>query len=61
MGATPLRARAAEAAWTAGEDPGAVADEGTDPPSDTNGSADYRRHLVQVLVRRAVEQAGGDR
>jgi len=61
MGATPLRARAAEAAWAAGEDPGAVADEGTDPPSDTNGSSDFRRHLAQVLVRRAVEQAGGDR
>jgi aerobic carbon-monoxide dehydrogenase medium subunit len=58
MGATPLRADAAEAAWNAGEDPGAVAAEGTDPPSDTNGSADYRRHLVQVLVRRAVEEAG---
>jgi carbon-monoxide dehydrogenase medium subunit len=58
MGATPLRAAAAEAAWSAGEDAGAVAAEGTDPPSDTNGSADYRRHLVQVLVRRAVEEAG---
>jgi carbon-monoxide dehydrogenase medium subunit len=58
MGATPLRAAAAEAAWNAGEDPGTVAAEGTDPPSDTNGSADYRRHLVQVLVRRAVEEAG---
>jgi carbon-monoxide dehydrogenase medium subunit len=58
MGATPLRAAAAEAAWNAGEDAGAVAAEGTDPPSDTNGSADYRRHLVQVLVRRAVEEAG---
>jgi carbon-monoxide dehydrogenase medium subunit len=61
MGATPLRARAAEAAWAAGEDPGAFADEGTDPPSDTNGSSEFRRHLAQVLVRRAVEQAGGDR
>jgi carbon-monoxide dehydrogenase medium subunit len=58
MGATPLRAAAAEAAWNAGEDPGAVAAEGTEPPSDTNGSAEYRRHLVQVLVRRAVEEAG---
>jgi carbon-monoxide dehydrogenase medium subunit len=61
MGATPLRARAAEAAWAAGGDPGRVADEGTDPPSDTNGSAEFRRHLARVLVRRAVEQAGGDR
>ena len=57
MGATPLRAAASEAAWNAGDDPGPVAAEGTEPPSDTNGSADYRRHLVQVLVRRAVEEA----
>jgi carbon-monoxide dehydrogenase medium subunit len=57
MGATPLRAEAAEAAWAAGSDPGAVAAAGTEPPSDTNGSAEYRSHLVQVLVRRAVEEA----
>jgi carbon-monoxide dehydrogenase medium subunit len=58
MGATPLRAAQAEAAWAAGAaDPGDVADQGTEPPSDTNGSADYRRHLVKVLVRRAVEEA----
>jgi carbon-monoxide dehydrogenase medium subunit len=57
MGATPLRAGASEAAWAAGSDPGAAAGEGTDPPSDTNGSAEYRSHLVQVLVRRAVEEA----
>ena len=58
MGATPLRAGAAEAAWTAGEaDPGAEADAATEPPSDTSGSADYRRHLARVLVRRAIEEA----
>jgi len=57
MGATPLRARASEAAWAAGDDPAAAADEGTEPPSDTNGSAEYRRHLARVLVRRAVEEA----
>jgi carbon-monoxide dehydrogenase medium subunit len=57
MGATPLRARASEEAWAAGGDPGTVADDGTDPPDDTNGSAEYRRHLAKVLVRRAVEEA----
>ena len=59
MGAVPLRAAAAEAAWAGGDDPGAVAAEGTDPPSDTNGSAEFRRHLAEVLVRRAVEEAQG--
>jgi carbon-monoxide dehydrogenase medium subunit len=58
MGATPLRARAAEAAWAAGAaDPGVEADAETEPASDTAGSADYRRHLARVLVRRAVEEA----
>jgi len=58
MGATPLRAAQAEAAWAAGDaDPGAAADAGTEPSSDTNASADFRRHLVRVLVGRAVEEA----
>jgi carbon-monoxide dehydrogenase medium subunit len=57
MGATPLRAAASEAAWAGGDDPGAVAADGTDPPSDTNGSAEFRRHLAVVLVRRAVAEA----
>ena len=57
MGATPVRAAAAEAAWNAGEDPGAAAAEGTEPPADTFASAEFRRHLAQVLVRRAVEEA----
>jgi carbon-monoxide dehydrogenase medium subunit len=29
----------------------------SDPPSDTSGSADYRRHLATVLARRALEEA----
>jgi len=57
MGTTPLRAQAAEQALVAGADPGAVAAEGTDPPSDTQASAEYRRHLAAVLVRRAAEEA----
>jgi len=56
MGATPLRAATAEAAWNAGEDPGPAAAEGTQPPSDTFASAEFRRHLVQVLVQRAVAE-----
>ena len=58
MGATPLRAAQSEAAWAAGAaDPGEAAAAGTEPPSDTHASADFRRHLVKVLVRRAVEEA----
>ena len=42
----------------------AVADAGLDPPSDVHASADYRRHLAQVLAWRAVNDAitrvGGD-
>jgi aerobic carbon-monoxide dehydrogenase medium subunit len=29
----------------------------TDPPGDIHGSADYRRHLVQVLTARAIGEA----
>jgi carbon-monoxide dehydrogenase medium subunit len=62
MGLVPLRASAVEEALT-GARPDAVARaaemaaEGTSPPSDTNASADYRRYLVRLLVRRAVESA----
>jgi carbon-monoxide dehydrogenase medium subunit len=58
MGATPLRARVTERALLAGEsDPAAAADEGTDPPTDTNGTAEFRRHLARVLVARALQEA----
>jgi carbon-monoxide dehydrogenase medium subunit len=62
MGSTPIRAAAVEDALGAGgsiDDSAAVADQGTDPPDDLNASPDYRRHLARVLVRRALEQAGG--
>ena len=33
--------------------------EGTNPPSDLNGDADYRRTILPVLTRRAVLAAAG--
>ena len=66
MGSTPLRARAVEEALAgqpATEDgvraAADLAAEGTNPPSDLNGNADYRRHLATVLTRRAVLAAAG--
>lgn len=66
MGSTPLRARAVEEALAgqpATEDAVRAAaehaTEGTNPPSDLNGNADYRRHLARVLTRRAVLTAAG--
>ncbi len=66
MGSTPLRASAAEAALAgaqATEDgvraAGDQAADGTNPPSDLNGDADYRKHLATVLTRRAVLEAAG--
>jgi aerobic carbon-monoxide dehydrogenase medium subunit len=62
MGSTPLRARAVEEALVGRsvDDLGDVcsqAADGTNPPSDLNGDADYRRHLARVLTRRAVATA----
>ena len=66
MGSTPLRASATEAALagaSATEDgvreAAELAAEGTNPPSDLNGAADYRQHLARVLTGRAVLKAAG--
>ena len=63
MGPKPLRAAAVEKALRgkAAHDEdirkaSEQAADGTDPPQDLNGSPDYRRHLVQVLTRRALEE-----
>ena len=61
MGGTPLRATAVEAALAGGasiDDAAQLAAEGTEAPSDLNGSVEYREHLARVLVRRALEDAG---
>lgn len=64
MGSTPLRARSVEEALVGRSasdlgDACASAADGTNPPSDLNGDADYRRHLAAVLTRRAVSTALG--
>jgi len=60
MGERPLRATGVEEALAGGADPATAAqraDEGTSPPSDPFGSAEYRKELSKVLVRRALEEA----
>jgi len=66
MGDRPLRATSVEEALVgqpATEDAvrAAVASaaDGTEPPSDLTGDADYRRSIVPVLTRRAVLAAAG--
>jgi carbon-monoxide dehydrogenase medium subunit len=66
MGATPLRAAAAEAAAAgvpasreALRAAAERADEGTSPPADLHGAPDYRRHLARVLTGRALAAAAG--
>jgi carbon-monoxide dehydrogenase medium subunit len=60
MGATPLRATAAEGAVSGGAsiaEAASRAAEGTDPPSDLSASGEFRRHLAEVLTKRALEEA----
>jgi aerobic carbon-monoxide dehydrogenase medium subunit len=66
MGPVPVRAVAAEAAAAGAvassealRAAAASADEGTQPPADLHGAADYRRHLARVLTGRALAAAAG--
>ena len=64
MASTPLRATAVEDALR-GQELSAEniakaaehAADGTEPPADLNASADYKRHLAQVLCKRAIAEA----
>ena len=59
VGSKPVRASAAEAAFSGSNaaEAAAHASDGLDPPSDTAASGEYRAHLARVLVRRALEAA----
>lgn len=62
VGEQPELAYAAMAKLDAGDIDGAVAAlrGEIEPSTDTNASADYRRHIAGVLLRRAVDQITGD-
>jgi aerobic carbon-monoxide dehydrogenase medium subunit len=64
VASTPVRAQEAEAlvrgqrlTHALAQEAGASAQRVTDPISDTRGSADYKRAMAGVFVRRALEQA----
>jgi carbon-monoxide dehydrogenase medium subunit len=62
MGPTPLRATRVESELRGATrdqiaEAAQAAADGTDPPGDLNATADYKRHLARVLVRRALEKA----
>jgi len=62
MGSTPIFAQGVVDAMVAGAsaaDAAAHAADDAEPQSDINASVEYRTHLAQVLVRRAITEAGG--
>ena len=62
MAGMPIRATATEAALADGKsvaDAALLAAEGTNPPQDSHGTVEYRRHLATVLTRRALTTARG--
>jgi carbon-monoxide dehydrogenase medium subunit len=61
MDSQPLRAAGVEDALRSGSgaaDAATRAAEGANPPDDLNASPEYRRHLAEVLTRRALQTAG---
>ncbi|HWT23040.1 MAG TPA: xanthine dehydrogenase family protein subunit M [Solirubrobacteraceae bacterium] len=63
----PLRVEAAEAILTGSdlgeeaiEEAARVAEREVEPSADIHGSAEYRKHLTAVLLRRALRRAVGD-
>ena len=61
MGPTPMRASAVESALAGGANAATAAGsalDGTAPVDDAFASAEYRNHLAEVLVRRALEEIG---
>jgi len=60
MADTPVRAHGTEAALAGGasaSEAAAHASDGIEPPSDVRASAEFRRHLAEVLVGRALAEA----
>jgi carbon-monoxide dehydrogenase medium subunit len=60
VGETPVRAREAEDALARGSIDDAVAALDLDPTSDIQATADVKKHLAGVLLRRVAAQLGGD-
>ncbi len=61
MSPQPMRSASVESALASGAsaaDAAAQSVEGTQAPEDLNGDTEYRNHLVQVLVERALTEAG---
>ncbi len=66
VGATPLRAKSAEARLIGKTlddkniaEAAEIANEGADPPSDMHGSREYRMDMIKVFTRRTVKMALG--